>query len=105
MKKLPANFDTDMVSKKHPVSYNESMNTVLQQELIRFNKLITVVRNSLINVAKAIDGLLVFSSDLEQVYGAIFDNKIPETWKKVSYPSMKPLGSYMNDVVERLSFM
>lgn len=54
-----------MVSKLHPVSYNESMNTVLQQELIRFNKLISVVRNSLINVGKAIDGLLVFSTDLE----------------------------------------
>lgn len=40
--------------KKFPVVYNESMNTVLQQELKRFNGLITVVRKSLQDIIKAI---------------------------------------------------
>lgn len=29
--KLPKPFDTDEAAKKHPVKYEESMNTVLQQ--------------------------------------------------------------------------
>lgn len=41
------------------------MNTVLVQELIRYNKLINVVSNSLKNVLNAIEGLVVMNVDLE----------------------------------------
>lgn len=81
------------------------MNTVLQQELIRFNKLLGTVRSTLANVDKAIDGFLVMSSDLEDVYNCVFDNRVPDVWHKVAYPSLKPLGSWINDFVERLAFM
>ena len=40
------------------------MNTVLQQELIRFNKLLNMVLSTLSNVDRAIDGLVVMSVDL-----------------------------------------
>jgi len=52
--KFPKPFDIEMVIEKYPVKYDESMNTVLRQELIRFNRLIIVVRASLINIQKAI---------------------------------------------------
>jgi len=81
------------------------MNTVLQQELIRFNKLLSAVTSSLINLSKAIDGLLVMSQDLETLFYRIQDNRVSEFWHKVSYPSLKPLGSWINDLVERLNFM
>lgn len=45
------------------------------------------------------------SQDLEVVFNSLFDNKVPEVWHKVSYPSLKPLGSWINDFVERLKFM
>jgi dynein heavy chain len=44
LEKIPPNFDIEYVSKKHPITPEESMNTVLQQELLRFNKLISRVR-------------------------------------------------------------
>lgn len=54
---------------------------------------------------KAIDGLLVMSSDLEEVFNCVFDNKVPDIWHKYSYPSLKPLGSWIADLCERLSEM
>lgn len=105
LSKLPKSLDIETASKRHPVKYEESMNTVLQQELIRFSKLLSTVRSSLDNLCKAIDGLVVMSSDLEQVFNKVFDNQVPEVWHKVSYPSLKPLGSWINDFLDRLKFM
>ena len=38
LSKLPNEFDLELVMKLYPVVYEESMNTVLRQELIRFNR-------------------------------------------------------------------
>lgn len=38
LSKLPNDFDLDRVMQLYPVVYEESMNTVLRQELIRFNR-------------------------------------------------------------------
>jgi dynein heavy chain len=83
----------------------DSMNTVLQQELLRFNRLISVVRSSLINVGKAIKGEVPMSLELENVCDSLFNNNVPDVWAKVAYPSLKPLASWIVDFLDRLKFI
>merc|ERR1711892_1632521 len=105
LNKLPNVFASLAVSRKFPIVYNESMNTVLKQELIRFNRLIAAIRASLINLGKAVKGLVVMNNDLEEVFDAMLIGRIPDLWLKRSYPSLKKMGGYVADLVARLKFL
>uniref|UniRef100_A0A9J7Z2W5 Dynein heavy chain C-terminal domain-containing protein n=1 Tax=Cyprinus carpio carpio TaxID=630221 RepID=A0A9J7Z2W5_CYPCA len=50
---------------KYPVMYEESVNTVLVQEVIRYNKLLSVISHSLSDLVKDLKDLGVMSSELE----------------------------------------
>ena len=105
LSKLPPEYDVEAVGEKYPIDYMNSMNTVLRQELIRFNPLVIIVRTTLINVQKAIKGLVVMTPDLDEVFKSMLIGKVPAVWAKRSYPSLKPLGGYILDLLARLEII
>jgi hypothetical protein len=41
------------------------------------------------------------SEQLEMVYNAFLNNQVPSMWADAAYPSLKPLGSWVTDLVYR----
>ncbi|KAI3369512.1 hypothetical protein L3Q82_007723 [Scortum barcoo] len=97
VEKIPQPFKVQEVMEKYPVLYEESMNTVLIQEVIRYNRLLALISQSLCDIVKALKGLVVMSSELELMAGSLFNN--------VAYPSLKPLASWVSDLLQRINFL
>ncbi|XP_015126095.2 dynein heavy chain 12, axonemal [Diachasma alloeum] len=103
--RLPELFDIEEAQKKYPVSYMESMNTVLIQEMERYNTLLRMMRGSLQMLEKAVQGMIVMTPELEILSQNMMNGKIPPTWIKASaYPTLKPLSSFITDFLKRLDF-
>ncbi|XP_074052253.1 dynein axonemal heavy chain 6 isoform X2 [Macrotis lagotis] len=82
-----------------------SLTTVLGQEVDRFNGLLTLIRNSLETLDKAIAGFVVMSEEMERVYNSFLNNQVPLLWSNNAYPSLKPLSSWVKDLVLRTAFV
>uniref|UniRef100_A0A8C3HT11 Dynein axonemal heavy chain 1 n=1 Tax=Chrysemys picta bellii TaxID=8478 RepID=A0A8C3HT11_CHRPI len=105
LKKVPDPINVQEVMLKYPVLYEESMNTVLVQEVIRYNRLLEVIAQTLQDLLKALKGLVVMSSQLELMANSLFNNIVPELWNAKAYPSLKPLASWVNDLLQRIDFL
>jgi dynein heavy chain len=98
-------FELDEVALKFPTDYNESMNTVLTQEALKYNRLIKIMKVQLVDIQKALVGEVVMSEDLDAMGTSLFDNQVPLLWATKGFLSLKPLGSWMMDLLERISFL
>lgn len=74
--KIPELFNIEEAQKRYQVTYTESMNTVLIQELERYNDLLAELRNSLTMLEKAIKGFIVMTPLLEvcSIYECIINS-------------------------------
>ena len=66
--------------------------------------MIGIIKRSLSDLQKAIKGTVVMSIQLENMFNAFLDKKVPEMWEKAAYPSLKPLASWVNDFIDRIIF-
>jgi dynein heavy chain len=71
----------------------------------RFNKLLKAMRASLIELDKAIKGLITMSAELDSMYTSFTKLQVPENWARVSYLSLKPLSSWVADLNDRVEFI
>jgi dynein heavy chain len=105
MSKMPLPFDIEQVSSLYPLMYTESMNTVLAQECLRYNKLVREIRRTLPQLARAVKGLVVMSGELETMANALLVQGVPDLWEDKAYPCLKALNGWVDELLERLTFI
>jgi len=103
--KTPPVIDLDEVQETYPTEYTESMNTVLTQEVVRYNALLGLMIVMLKDVQKALKGEVVMSEELEVLASSLFNNQVPGAFAKVGPLSLKPLSSWITDLNDRLDFI
>lgn len=109
--RLPAELTTETA---HPSSFAIveetnlmiSLGTCLTQEMNRFNALLNQMATTLAQVQKAIKGTIVMTAELDDMFNAQFSNQVPSVWTKngIGYPSLKPLISWFEDMIQRVDF-
>jgi len=71
----------------------------------RFNTLIKVIKTSLEDLKKAINGLILLSDELDSMFYDLLIGRVPKNWQKVAYLSLKPLSSWIKDLKLRVAFL
>ena len=80
------------------------MNTVLIQEVIRYNTLLAIMRKHIKTLKKALSGRIVMSEEMEKISISLYNNQVPQLWIKFGFLSLKPLMSWLSDLKDRISF-
>jgi len=81
MSKLPKKLDKkkadDSTFQSIEGGQMQSLGVFVGQEIDRFNKLLSVMRSTLVDLDKAIEGTVVMSMDLERMFNNFLNNKVP----------------------------
>jgi dynein heavy chain len=101
----PDPFNLDDLEDNFPTKYEESRNTVLKQEALKFNRLISKVKANLPVFRKALKGFVAMTENLEEIGKGLYMNTVPDGWAGVSFLSLMPLTAWMKDLNARVSFM
>lgn len=65
------------------------------------NILLTEMKRSLNELDLGLKGDLTISDKMQTLMNALFDDKVPESWGDVAYPSLRTLASWLVNLLER----
>ena len=97
--KLPTSFDMIAVNRKF--TSKTPIQSVLLQELERYNLLNDKMRHSLSDMKKAINGEISINSEIEDIMFKLFNNMIPGQWRKLAPETQKSLGNWIEHFQKR----
>ncbi|KAI3374766.1 hypothetical protein L3Q82_021323, partial [Scortum barcoo] len=101
LEKLPPNYLPHLVKDRlKKMGELNPMNIFLRQEVDRMQRIISVLRTSLTDLKLAIDGTIIMSENLRDALDNIFDARVPNLWRKISWES-STLGFWFTELLER----
>ena len=101
LEKLPERFDMLDITDKLGSDERSPFTNVFLQEIERVNILISIMKTSLLELDLGLKGDLTISDAMEVLMDALFLDRVPATWEKKAYPSLRSLGPWILDVIQR----
>ncbi|XP_076310266.1 dynein axonemal heavy chain 8-like [Tachypleus tridentatus] len=101
LERLPPDYIPHEVhAQLEKMGVSSSMNIFLRQEIDHMQLVIAAVRNTLTNLKLAIEGTIVMNENLRDVLDSIYDTKVPDIWKHISWESTT-IGFWFSELLER----
>uniref|UniRef100_A0A8D0Y4U9 AAA+ ATPase domain-containing protein n=1 Tax=Sus scrofa TaxID=9823 RepID=A0A8D0Y4U9_PIG len=101
LSKLPPDYiPHEVKARLIKMGHLNSMNIFLRQEIDRMQKVISILRGSLSDLKLAIEGTIIMSENLRDALDNMYDARIPQIWKRVSWDS-STLGFWFTELLER----
>jgi len=101
LEKIPEEIDWEEVADRNSADVSP-LKVCLLQEIERYNELLTQLKANNKTLIKGIQGFVVISKEQEEVLMALYEGRVPKSWLG-TYPSLKPLGSWVPDLIERIA--
>merc|ERR1711871_1822813 len=99
MEKIPEQFS--MLDVEEKIDERTPYTGVFLQECDRMNALLFEMKRSLIELDMGLKGELSITDAMEAVSNSLFDDSLPPTWVKNSWDTMRPLSSWLVNMLER----
>ncbi|XP_022239106.1 dynein heavy chain 8, axonemal-like [Limulus polyphemus] len=101
LERLPPDYvPHEVYARLQKMGVLSSMNIFLRQEIDRMQLVIAAVRSTLTNLKLAIEGTIIMNENLRDVLDSIYDTKVPEIWKHISWESTT-IGFWFTELLER----
>jgi len=77
---LPELYDLEEVMSLKPISRENSLNTVLIQDTLRYNRLISIIKKTLTKIRNVVHGYEIMDNEVEQLINELLNNQVPRIW-------------------------
>ncbi|KAA6419077.1 MAG: flagellar outer dynein arm heavy chain beta [Trebouxia sp. A1-2] len=101
VERLPEQFDMEDIRGR--VDEFTPYVMVAIQESDRMNGLLSTMKRSLAELDLGLKGDLTMSEPMEKLMLALANDGVPASWANMAYPSLRPLGSWLVNLLQRVS--
>jgi len=102
---VPGIIDKRRFFEKRPEFEASASSLCLLREIERFNDLIEIVQRNLDEIHSLINGEIVNTPNLEELFNCLYQNKVPSNWLEKEFISMKGLGGWMEELMKKVGFI